>query len=247
MNRPVLFPVACLLVTGIGLCFAQQEPPLTLEMRGDLQMARKQFREAADTYSEELRAHPNNAIAWNKLGIAYHQVLDLSRARAMYEKASRINKKYSEAINNLGTIYYAQKNYKRAIRLYEQAIELAPSSASIHSNLGTALFARKKYPEAINEYQKALELDPEVFEHHNSYGVLLQERSVQDRAMFDFILARTYAAANNNDKAIEYLRKALEEGFHEHKKIYDDPAFAAVVKLPSFLELMANPPVALPR
>jgi tetratricopeptide (TPR) repeat protein len=224
-----------------------QASTLSPEERGDLQMAKKNYREAIDSYRDELLQHPNNAVAWNKMGIANHQLLDLPRARAFYEKAVKVNHRYSEAINNLGTIYYAQKNYRRAIRLYEQALEIAPDSASIHSNLGTALFARKKYPEAIDHYQKALALDPEVFEHHNAYGVLLQERSVQDRAMFDFILARTYAAGNNNEKCLEYLRKALEEGFKEPKKIYDDPAFAQIVKLEQFTLMMANPPVALPR
>ena len=243
MVGPILLLAACL----VPQVAPHADKELTLEERGDLQMAHKLYHEAIDSYSDEVRAHPANSVAWNKLGIAHHQLLDFSRARAMYEKAVRLNHRYSEAINNIGTVYYAQKNYRRAVRQYEQALTIAPDSASVHSNLGTALFARKKFPEAMAEYEKALELDPDVFEHHNSYGVLLQERSVQDRAMFDFILARTYAGRNNTEKALEYLRKALEEGFKEHKKIYDDPAFAALVKMPSFLELMANPPVAIPR
>jgi len=39
----------------------------------------------------------------------------------------------------------------------------------------------------------------------------------------------------------------MEEGFKEPKKIYDDPAFAQIVKLEQFTQLMANPPVALQR
>jgi tetratricopeptide (TPR) repeat protein len=244
MLGPILFLSA--LLTGFLVPPAGDSGP-TLEERGDAQMAHKLYREAIDTYSEEVRAHPTNSVAWNKLGIAFHQLLDFPHARAMYEKATHLNHRYAEAINNLGTIYYAQKNYRRAIRQYQQALAITPDAASIHSNLGTAHFARKKIPEAMTEYQKALALDPEVFEHHNSYGVLLQERSVEDRAMFDFILARTYASGNNVDKALEYLRKALEEGFKEPKKIYEDPAFAALVKMPSFTELMANPPVAIAR
>lgn len=234
----------------LTVCLLPQVTPsadVTLEERGDSQMAHKLYHEAIDSYAEEVRAHPTNSIAWNKMGIAYHQLLDFARARAMYERAVRLNRRYSEAINNIGTIYYAQKSYRRAIHQYQQALAIAPAAASVHSNLGTALFARKKYPDAMVEYQKALELDPEVFEHHNTYGVLLQERSVQDRAMFDFILARTYAGSNNPEKALEYLRKALEEGFKEQKKIYDDPAFAAVLKMPSFTELMSNPPTAIAR
>jgi tetratricopeptide (TPR) repeat protein len=224
-----------------------ENPAQKAEELGDLDMARKNYREAIDAYQESLRARPNSAVVWNKMGIAHHQLLDLPRAKACYEKAIKVNRKYSEAINNLGTVYYSTKNYGRAIRYYEQSLALAPGSASVYVNLGTALFSRKKFPEAMDAYRKALDLDSDAFDHHNSYGVLLQERTVQDRAMFDFLLAHTFAAGHNQAKALEFLRKALEEGFHEPKRIYDDPAFAELVKSEPFAELMANPPVAIPR
>ena len=273
MNRPMLILAMCCLVGGLtfaqniaqnapltqvasndvpgrGKLVAQEIPPSPAqkaEETGDLQMARKNYRDAIDAYQESIRARPNNAVAWNKMGIAHHQLMELPLAKTCYEKAVKLNHKYSEAINNLGTVYYTAKNYGKAIRYYEQALALAPASASVYSNMGTALFSRKKYPEAIAAYQKALELDPDVFDHHNSYGVLLQERTVQDRAMYDFILAHTYALGHNQEKALEFLRKAMEEGFHEPKKIYDDPAFAELVKSEPFAQLMANPPVAIPR
>src|ERR1035438_3094183 len=244
-----LTQVASTDVPGRGKLVAQEIPPSPAqkaEETGDLQMARKNYRDAIDAYQESIRARPNNAVAWNKMGIAHHQLLELGQAKTCYEKAVKLNHKYSEAINNLGTVYYSAKNYGRAIRYYQQSLALAPDAASVYVNLGTALFSRKKFPEAIEAYRKALELDPEAFDHHNSYGVLLQERTVQDRAMFDFLLAHTYAVGHNQEKALEFLRKAMEEGFHEPKKIYEDPAFAELVKSQPFAELMANPPVAIP-
>src|SRR5438874_252681 len=83
---------------------SSQEAPRSeaqvLEERGDLQMARKKYREAIDSYAAAIRIGPNNAIAWNKMGIGHHQLLEISQAKADYEKAIRINRKYSEAINN---------------------------------------------------------------------------------------------------------------------------------------------------
>ncbi len=210
--------------------------PLTSEMRGDIFMARKMYGEAIEMYRE---APQNSAIIQNKIGIAYHQMLDLDRARKQYERAVKINPKYSEAINNLGTVYYAQKSYRRAINQYKKALKENPNSASIFSNLGTAHFARKKYKEAFEAYQQALALDPEVFEHRSSHGVLLQERSVQERAKFHFYLAKTYAKAGNVERALLYMRKAIEEGFKERQKFTEDPEFAAMKELPEFLQLMA--------
>jgi tetratricopeptide (TPR) repeat protein len=218
------------------------KPALTPEARGDIYMARKMYREAIDVYRQ---APQDSAVIWNKIGIAYHQMMDMGAAKRHYEKAIKLNGKYSEAINNLGTVYYAQKNYRRAVGQYQKALKLSPNSASIHSNLGTAHFARKKYKEAFDEYQLALQLDAEVFEHRGAYGVLLQERTVTERARFHFYLAKTYAKAGQNDRALLYIRKALEEGFKEKDKLREDPDFQTIRDLPEFQEILALEPRVL--
>src|SRR5579875_2383575 len=89
-------------------------PQLTPELRGDIYMARKMYREAIDMYR---RGPENSPVIANKIGIAFHQMLLLDLAKKNYERAIKLDPKYSEAINNLGTIYYAQKNYRRSISL----------------------------------------------------------------------------------------------------------------------------------
>lgn len=214
---------------------AAVKPSLTPEQRGDIFMARKMYREAAEVYRDGAMRSP---ILANKLGIAYHQLASLTQARRQYELAAKLDPKYAEAINNLGTVYYAQKNYRRAVTQYKRALVLNPNSASIRSNLGTAYFARKKYKDALDEYQKALELDPEVFEHRNSHGVLLQERSVEERAKFHYYLAKTYAKSGQQERALLYMRKSIEEGFKERNKYMEDEEFVAMRALPEFQELM---------
>jgi tetratricopeptide (TPR) repeat protein len=169
----------------------------------------------------------------------------LDNARKYYEQAVRLKPDYAEAINNLGTVYYARKSFSRAIRYYRKALKYSPNSASIYSNLGTAYFARKKYKEAMETYQTALKLDPNVFENRGSYGVLLEERNVEERANFHFHMAKLYAQAGRNELALQYLRRALEEGFKEKKKIAEDPDFQAMRDLPEFKELMALEPRVL--
>lgn len=223
----------------------QVSPAEALEKRADVQMARKDYREAATLYGKAIALQPKNAVLYNKLGIAHQQLARLDQAQKYYQRAIKLNRKYSEAINNLGTIHYARKKYKSAVNQYRKALELAPDSASVYSNLGTAYFAQKKYDEAFAAYRKALELDPEVFEHKSTYGILLQERSVEDRARFHYFLAKTYAAAGVLDRALEYLKKALEEGFKEKDKIAEDPSFAELIKTEAYVQLMANPPVPI--
>jgi tetratricopeptide (TPR) repeat protein len=210
---------------------------LTPEVRGDILMARKMYREAAEMYRT---CPPDSAVAANKTGIAYHQLLEIDQAKKWYERAVKLNSQYSEAINNLGTIYYSQKSYRRAITQYRKSLRIQPENAAVLSNLGTAYFARKNYQEAFQMYQQALQLDPEVFEHRNTHGVLLQERTVDEKAKFHYYLAKTYAKAGMNDRAILYIRKALEEGFKEREKFNQEPEFAAVRAEPEFKQLMAQ-------
>lgn len=216
--------------------------PLTPERRADILMARKMYREAIELYEQ---APQDSAVIWNKIGIAYHQMLQLDAAQKRYQQAVRINSKYPEAINNLGTIFYAKKQYGKAAKYYKRALKLSPDSASIYSNLGTAYFARKKYKEALEAYDTALRIDPEIFEHHSSYGVLLQESSVTERAKFHYYLAKTYAKAGQNERALLYIRKALEEGFSERKKLMEDPEFAGMRDTPEFKELLTLEPRVL--
>jgi len=220
---------------------SRPQPDITAEMRGDIAMARKDYRLAIDHYTSIV---PESHISYNKIGIAYHQLMELDTAAKFYRRAIKAKRDYPEAINNLGAVYYAQRSYRRAVGQYNRALKLTPNSASIHSNLGTAWFARKNYEKASIEYQKALALDPDVFEHRSANGVLLQERSTGERAKFHYYLAKTYAKAGSHERALQYMRKALEEGFKERKKFVEEPDFAALQQLPEFQELLTlNPRV----
>lgn len=218
----------------------QLAPPsreLSYEKRADIFMARKMYREGVETYQLALQQQESPHL-YNKLGIAYHHLMMFPNATRSYQKAVKLDKEHARAINNLGTVYYAQRKYKKAIRQYKKALKESPNSASIHSNLGTAYFARKKYKDATREYLQALLLDPLVFERRNTVGTLLQERSVRDRAQYNYFMARIYASAQSFEKALLYLRRAFEEGYKKRKKVAEDPLFAPLLENPVFQQLV---------
>jgi tetratricopeptide (TPR) repeat protein len=215
---------------------------LSPEARGDVFMARKMYREAIEAYREGPADSP---MIWNKIGIGYHQLLQLNVAKKNYEHALKLDSKYSEAINNLGTVDYAQKKYRSAIGRYRAALKLKPETASYYSNLGTAYFARKDYKKAALAYQTAVKIDPDIFENHSTFGTTLQERSVEEYAKFHYYLARTYAKAGQNERALLYIRKALEEGFKDRKLFMEEPEFAGLRTTQEFKDLMILEPRVL--
>jgi tetratricopeptide (TPR) repeat protein len=216
---------------------AQTTTLITPELRGDIMMARKMYREAIDFYKP---GSNTSAVLANKTGIAYQQLSEFASARRYYERAIKVNPRYAEAINNLGTVFYAQKSYRRAVEQYRKALRLEPRSASFLSNLGTVYFARRNYDEALLTYQQALAIDPDIFEHHNTVGTTLQDQSVEEKAKLHYFVAKTYAKAGTNDRALQYIRKALEEGFKDREKFLKEPEFAGLQEDPEFKLMMAT-------
>jgi tetratricopeptide (TPR) repeat protein len=219
------------------------EMPADLSPRQQADFLAKNDRhvEAAEIYQSLARQNQRRqAVLWNKIGIAYHQMLDFPAASRCYRESSVVDPLYSEARNNLGTVYYAQKQYNRAIAEYKRALTVTPFSASVHSNLGTAHFARKEYELASVHYAKAVEIDPEIFERQGGQGTILQQRSVEDRASFHFYLSKVYARNGDLDRSLLYMRKALEEGFKDRKKFVEDEDFAALQAVPEFQTLLAT-------
>jgi tetratricopeptide (TPR) repeat protein len=216
-------------------------PLLSAQERGDILMARKMYREAIDTYKEA----PETAILMNKIGIAYHQLADLGAAANYYARAVKLDSKYAEAMNNLGTVYYSRGSYRRAIGQYKKALRFKPDSASTLANLGSAYFARKQVELAALYIQKAMAIDPKVFESRSGVGTVVRDRTVADRPMFFYFLAKVHAKAGMYEEALSYIRKALEEGFKERQKFVEEPEFAGLQKDPEFQKIMAMEPKVL--
>lgn len=261
-----LQPLAMMLLAGLGSTYALAQtgsalvdgtrtsvpnplqvgrPPLSPEERGDIFLARKMYREAIETFRE---GSSNDPILHNKEGIAYHQLLQLDQAMKEYQFAIKLKPDYEEAINNIGTVYYAKKSYRRATTWFTRALALAPDdlkSAAVYVNLGSAWFSRKNYARAQTAFQTAVRLDPEVFERHGSFGVMMQERNIEERAKFHFYLARMYAKSGRNELALQYLRKAFEEGFRDKQKVTDAQEFNPLRELPEFKELLKLEPRVL--
>jgi len=241
----LLVPVLCAQKAPLLTVSPRGEQVRRLELQADVMMARKRYHQASEFYQQALKLDSQNAPVANKLGIAYHQLQDLGRARSWYERAAKIDKNYAEAWNNLGTVYYHRKDYKKAIRNYQRALEIRPESAHIHSNLGTAYFARKQYEEAVQEYRLALLIDPTIFEQRSPFGVLVHERSVEDLARFHFVLAKSFATIGDVERCLAYLRRALEEGFKDIERLYTEPEFLLIREDIRFQELVEKKPPAV--
>jgi tetratricopeptide (TPR) repeat protein len=218
-------------------------PQLTDEQLGDLYMVRKQYREAALLFKRLSDAAPQNAVYLNKLGISLHQQEALALALKYYERAIKVDPQYADAENNIGTIWYQRKRYGKAIRAYQRAINIRKDMPVLYSNLAYAYFEDKKYEDSLKSFREALALDPKFFEQNGSRaGSILQDRTVDDRGRFYFMLAKSFAEAGNLERCIIYLRKAKDEGYKALAAAKSDPVFAAYLNVPEVQEALAPKP-----
>jgi tetratricopeptide (TPR) repeat protein len=210
--------------------------PLSQEELGDLQMARRHYQAAIQFYQQIPHA---TATACNKLGMAYQQLFMLQEAKKSYELSLKLNPNNPDVINNLGTVYYSLKDYGHAERLYRKALKIQPGAALIHKNMGTALLASGKFKKGWENYQTALAIDPEIFERDNQFRIG-EPTPAQKRGAMNFFLAKSYVRVGMNDRAVGYLRMAIDEGFTDRKRIMNDREFASLRGLSAFEQLLAE-------
>jgi hypothetical protein len=60
------------------------------------------------------------------------------------------------------------------------------------------------------------------------------------------VVAKLYAKMGDSDHSLQYLRKAMEEGYKKVEDVYTDPEFAELRKDARFTELMKAKPPAIP-
>jgi tetratricopeptide (TPR) repeat protein len=229
------------------------EPPDTglpveqLMERGDQLRAEKAYLDALDYYRAALsRGGGPVASIHNRMGIVQMEMERWKESIHEFQTAIKVDHNFADAQNNLGVDYYELKKYGKAISQYETAIKLRNDSAPYFSNIGAAYFAKKDFEKAAVAYNQALRLDPDIFEHSSRNGVAARLPSPEDRAHFDYVMAKLYASAGVADRSLEHLKRAMEEGYKGIGDVYKDAEFAELRKDPRFAQLMAARPVAIP-
>jgi len=244
-----------LLAAGVPPCPAEQSaiPPVPdanasatdLEMQGDQLRAEKRFLDSIDYYKAALAKEPT-ALLWNKEGMAYLLLQHPELAAKCFDHAIKADRHAPEGYNNRGYIEQMKKKYDKAISYYMKAIKLRATDAVFYFNMGSSYFGKHDYPQAAKAYQQAFAIDPDIFLRVSRTGVMVKTTSPEDRATFSFMVAKMYAQAGDLEHSIEYLRKAMENGYRDINKVYTDREFATLRTDKRFEELMAQRPPAIP-
>lgn len=217
----------------------------TLEQEGDQLRAQKRYLDSIDYYNVAMKKQPS-PLLWNKIGMAYLLMQRPDQAAKAFDRAIKLDKKDPSAYNNRGYVEQMKRKYDKAIVYYKKAIVLRDDDAVFYYNMASCYFGKHDYQDAAKEYHEAFQLDPNIFVRATKTGVMAQATSPDDRAAFSFLVAKMYAQAGDFDRSLEYLRKAMEDGYRHINDVYTDKEFATLRTDKRFEELMAQRPQPIP-
>ncbi|MGI4855017.1 MAG: tetratricopeptide repeat protein [Janthinobacterium lividum] len=213
---------------------APEKPlPPPSEALADTLSARGRYLLAIRTYE----ALPTSPIIDNKLGVACLHMLMFERARTNFEAAIKLDPRYAEAWNNLGTLAHSLGDLPRAEKMYKKALKLKPDSPSTLKNLGTLYYAEHKFRKGDRAYHQAIRLDPEALERTSGHDIQTSAKA-QSAGEVHYHMALTYAQARSFPLALQYLRKAIGEGFHDRNRLLHEKDFGDLRTQPVFLQMV---------
>lgn len=165
-----------------------------------LQMGRELYEkreyEKAEPYLREVSAAlPGFADVQNMLGVVYHHQGKYDLSRRAFERALKVNPRYTEAALNLAVTYNELGKYAEAKAVYERVVDASRTGyrrldpyargkiANMHAELARAYEDVRMFDEAIREYTEALTLCPDFADLRTRLGHVLRDTGDVDGAV----------------------------------------------------------------
>ena len=150
-------------------------------------------------WSDVISKSPNNARAFNNLGLVYKERKQYEKADELFQRALIADKNYTAVYYNLGDVQYGLGNYEKALEYLDTAMKGTKDRllhVDILNKMGRTYGAMDRREQAIDSFQKAITLYPSSPVFRNN-------------------LAVQYIKAERLDEAIAVLKKALEYAPYE--------------------------------
>jgi protein O-mannosyl-transferase len=111
-------------------------------------------------WSATTSTRPDNARAWNSLGVALKRLERAEEAESAWKAALSHDPSDFHAHGNLGGYYARQEDAEQAIFHFREAVRLSPENPELLLNLGSMLFATGAANEAEPHLVQALRVAP---------------------------------------------------------------------------------------
>jgi tetratricopeptide (TPR) repeat protein len=178
-------------------------------------------------YQKILANDPTYADAWYNLGLAQQNSNDPQSAIASYSKAIKYDPTYYAAYINQGVIYNYLKEYTAALNDYNIVLKDGDIGLA-YAGRGESYLGLKEYTLAIADLNKGISLDPydacayrdlaytdyAIGKYQDSLEAAESSRQIDPNCGDGQLLAteaRSYFALGNNNQALTYIDKAIDD------------------------------------
>jgi Flp pilus assembly protein TadD len=219
-------------------------------LKGEKLIHEGRYGEAIGQLTTATQLLPQNAQAWNHLGLAYHQSGQPAPAAQAYVQAIKLDRTLAAPRFNLGCLQLEQGNYAAAGDTLGSYCVLQPQSVEGWTKLAAAQWRARRLTDAERSFSQAVKLSPRHPEALNGLGVIQVERK-RPREAYQYFSAVLFeqpayrpALLNQAIIAHSYLNNhalALAK-YREYLALRPAPAEAAPVhEIARLLDLELNP------
>jgi tetratricopeptide (TPR) repeat protein len=141
-----------------------------------LQKRNRANNQAAADYSEAIRLEPDNAVAYNGRGVAWHQLAGYDRALEDFNQAMRLSPDYAAPYFRRGDTYYSLNDFNQAIEDYNRAIQIDPKNKYTYIKRAWVYRFQGDYDPPIADYTVAIQIDPNFIKAYMERGGTYREK-----------------------------------------------------------------------
>jgi tetratricopeptide (TPR) repeat protein len=193
-------------------------------LRGNVQLQKREYREAIRYYSEALNKKPDFADAYNNRGLAKFRDDDREGALADYTRAIDADPDFAAAYLNRAEVRLETGDASGSLADLQRIEKQYTDSTFYQTRLGDTYVRLNKPAEAQVAYDRALQLDPNNVEALTNRGALFYGQKAYEQAESDINKAlqlnpKQDAALNNKSlllartgnyaEALSYVDRAL--------------------------------------
>ena len=148
------------------------------------------YKEAAEQFREAIRLDPDNAKAYNNLGITFFKMEKFEEGRDYFLKALKIQPDNIFAHNNLGLTYLKLGENEKAEEQFKRTLFKEPYNLPAHFFLGYLYYQEGKFSRAERYYREANDIDSSL-------------------PQVNYALGRVMIGLGRWERAIDYFQKTL--------------------------------------
>ena len=165
--------------------------------QGKVYYQNQQYKKAETCFQEVIDAKKDFADVHNYMGLILHQKQLFGDAIKSFEKALKINPRYTEALLNLSILYNDMGEYDKAKKLVLQSKKDASKTKAVmdpfirsklankHAEVGDWYRGVGAFAQAVEEYQKALHLEEKYVDIRTKMAICLREIGQKDKCLVE--------------------------------------------------------------